>query len=148
VVCGAVDQCHDAGTCDPGSGLCSNPPKPDGTACSDGDVCTEDACLAGVCAGANTPVPVVNDSVMVSADGTDAEVDWTDSPVAFNVYRGSLSGEGWSYNQTCFAPMVSAPVTDGDVPPPGTAAYYLVPRRTACGESSLGDARPNPSPCP
>jgi hypothetical protein len=85
---------------------------------------------------------------MVSTNGTDTDVSWTDSPGAFNVYRGSLGGEAWSYNQTCFAPMVSGPVLDVDVPPEGTAAYYLVTRQTECGESSLGEARPNPSPCP
>ena len=37
VVCTALDQCHDAGVCDPGTGLCSDPVKTDGAACSDGD---------------------------------------------------------------------------------------------------------------
>src|SRR5205814_10276740 len=41
VVCTAQDQCHDAGTCDPASGQCSNPAKPDGAACNDGDTCTQ-----------------------------------------------------------------------------------------------------------
>lgn len=148
VVCGALDQCHDAGACDSGSGICSNPPKPDGTACDDGNACTADTCLAGACAGTSIPVSVVNDSVRVSATGTDAEVSWTDAPGSFNVYRGSLSGAGWSYNQTCFAPMVLGPVPDTDVPLTGTAAYYLITRETACGESSLGEARPNPNTCP
>jgi hypothetical protein len=50
VVCTASDQCHRAGTCDPATGLCSNPPKPNGTACDDGDACTTgDTCHAGVC---------------------------------------------------------------------------------------------------
>jgi hypothetical protein len=101
---------------------------------------------AGACTGA-TPV-VVNDSVRVSRAGTDAEVSWTDFPGLFNVYRGSRSGAAWSYNHTCFAPMVSGPATDTDVPPLGTAAYYIITRVTACGESALGDGRPNPSPCP
>ena len=37
VVCAALDQCHDAGVCDPASGTCSNPSKADGSACSDGN---------------------------------------------------------------------------------------------------------------
>jgi hypothetical protein len=50
VVCAPLDACHVAGTCDPLTGLCSNPPAPDGTACTDGNACTTgDACLAGVC---------------------------------------------------------------------------------------------------
>jgi hypothetical protein len=57
VTCAAADQCHAAGTCNPASGVCSNPAKPDGAACNDGNGCTQtDACQAGVCTGAN---PVV-----------------------------------------------------------------------------------------
>src|SRR5262249_42006364 len=53
-VCSALDQCHDAGTCDPASGTCSNPAKPNGSACTDGDACTQiDTCQAGACVGAN-----------------------------------------------------------------------------------------------
>jgi len=51
VVCAASDQCHNTGTCDPATGVCSNPAKADGTACNDGNVCTSnDVCAAGVCA--------------------------------------------------------------------------------------------------
>jgi hypothetical protein len=50
VVCTAADSCHAAGTCDPGTGKCSNPAAPDGTTCSDGNACTLfDSCQAGVC---------------------------------------------------------------------------------------------------
>ncbi len=44
VVCTAIDQCHSAGTCDTGSGICSNPAITDGSACNDGNVCTVDGC--------------------------------------------------------------------------------------------------------
>ncbi|HEY7035087.1 MAG TPA: hypothetical protein VH482_27350 [Thermomicrobiales bacterium] len=54
VVCAASDQCHVAGTCDPATGQCSNPAKPDGTACNDGNACTQtDTCQSGVCVGGN-----------------------------------------------------------------------------------------------
>jgi hypothetical protein len=57
VVCGASDQCHDVGTCDPGTGACSDPPKNDGVGCSDGDKCTQtDTCQAGKCTGGNAVV--------------------------------------------------------------------------------------------
>jgi FG-GAP repeat protein len=56
-ICTALDACHDAGTCDPSTGVCSDPPSPDGTACDDADICTEgDACGAGSCM-AGTPCP-------------------------------------------------------------------------------------------
>ena len=54
VTCAAVDQCHTAGTCDPATGQCSNPAKPDGTTCDDGNACTQtDACQVGVCSGSH-----------------------------------------------------------------------------------------------
>jgi len=52
VVCAASDQCHDVGTCNTGTGACSNPAKPDGSACSDSNACTTDSCQAGACVGA------------------------------------------------------------------------------------------------
>lgn len=53
ISCTASDQCHQAGTCDPASGVCSNPSKTDGTACNDGKACTSaDQCKGGVCGGA------------------------------------------------------------------------------------------------
>jgi hypothetical protein len=62
VVCSASDQCHTAGTCDPASGVCSNPAKGNGTACSDGNACTTtDTCQAGTCAGSNAVVCSASD---------------------------------------------------------------------------------------
>lgn len=57
VVCTALDSCHDVGVCDPGTGLCSNPVKPDNTSCdADGTACTQnDTCQAGSCT-AGAPV--------------------------------------------------------------------------------------------
>jgi hypothetical protein len=42
-VCTPSDQCHDVGTCDPATGVCSNPAKQDGAPCAGG------ICQAGVC---------------------------------------------------------------------------------------------------
>ncbi len=43
VTCAAIDECHQAGTCDPASG-CSNPLQPDDTPCGGNGVCTSGAC--------------------------------------------------------------------------------------------------------
>lgn len=52
VVCAPLDACHTAGTCDPSTGQCSHPVAPNGTACNDGDACTQpDTCQDGICAG-------------------------------------------------------------------------------------------------
>jgi RHS repeat-associated core domain len=57
VTCPAPEPCKLAATCDASSGACVYLPKPDGTACNDGNPCTQtDTCLAGACVGAN---PVV-----------------------------------------------------------------------------------------
>ncbi|MFO0747628.1 MAG: hypothetical protein U1F43_18460, partial [Myxococcota bacterium] len=51
--CTALDQCHDVGTCNPQSGVCSNPAKPDGASCDDHSACSaDDQCQAGACRGA------------------------------------------------------------------------------------------------
>jgi hypothetical protein len=56
VTCVAQDQCHDVGLCDPMTGACSNPEKPDGALCDDADDCTiMDACQSGACAGSLAP---------------------------------------------------------------------------------------------
>jgi hypothetical protein len=63
VICAPIDACHDAGICDPGTGACSNPNKPDGTSCNDGSACTPtDACQSGACVGQNPVVCAPLDS--------------------------------------------------------------------------------------
>src|SRR5262249_14961607 len=58
-VCRAIDQCHNAGTCNPTTGVCSNPAKPNGTSCSDSNACTTvDTCQAGTCVGTSPVVCV------------------------------------------------------------------------------------------
>lgn len=58
VVCTPLDQCHYAGTCDPNTGVCTNPAKPDDTLCDlDGLFCTADTCQSGACTGGVDPCP-------------------------------------------------------------------------------------------
>ena len=52
LVCEALDDCHLPGSCDPATGLCSDPLASDGVTCSDDDLCTQgDECAAGSCVG-------------------------------------------------------------------------------------------------
>jgi hypothetical protein len=68
-ICTPSDQCHDAGICDPKTGICSNPDKTDGSACSDGDACTQtDSCKAGVCTGGNPVVCTAKDDCHVTGE--------------------------------------------------------------------------------
>ena len=47
--CPPPDACHLAGVCQPASGVCTYANKANGMACTDGNVCTSDACQQGVC---------------------------------------------------------------------------------------------------
>jgi hypothetical protein len=63
IVCTATDPCRDAGTCNPATGTCSQPAKPNGSACDDRNACTQvDACQSGTCRGGS--------AVICSASGT------------------------------------------------------------------------------
>ncbi|NQY91832.1 MAG: hypothetical protein HRT46_09255, partial [Deltaproteobacteria bacterium] len=62
VTCSASDQCHGVGTCDPGTGLCSDPALANGTACDDSNACSQtDTCQAGTCTGSNPVVCSASD---------------------------------------------------------------------------------------
>lgn len=64
--CAALDDCHAAGSCDPSTGDCTNPAKPDGSQCNDNSVCTTvDTCTGGKCGG---PAPSCDDGVACSVD--------------------------------------------------------------------------------
>jgi hypothetical protein len=58
VVCDAPRACRLAGTCDPATGLCDNPPAPDGTECETDDPCsTGGRCVDGECVGTEKTCP-------------------------------------------------------------------------------------------
>ncbi len=84
VVCTAQSQCHDAGTCDPQTGVCSNAAKPDGTSCSDGNACNgAETCLAAACA-AGTP-PDCDDANTCTVDSCDQVTGCTHANAADGV---------------------------------------------------------------
>lgn len=87
--CAALDQCHLAGACDPATGLCSNPIKPNGTACNDGNDCTQtDTCQNGVCTGGNP----VQCAALGPCQASVACEPTTGACVAQNKPDGSLCG--------------------------------------------------------
>lgn len=54
--CEALDNCHNAGVCNPQTGLCSNPAKENGSACGNGNACDgSEVCQEGQCQS-GTPV--------------------------------------------------------------------------------------------
>jgi len=83
VVCQASDQCHSAGVCNTATGACSNPQQVDGTACSDGNGCTQtDACQAGVCTGSNPVACTASDACHVAGTCVPATGACTSPPAA------------------------------------------------------------------
>ena len=107
VVCSAQEQCHVAGTCDPATATCSNPPAPDGTPCDDGDACTvRDTCAGGSCVGepagpcpANTVAVVEADSFVDAATparnfGATTRLEVDASPRKQTFFRIRVSGVG------------------------------------------------------
>lgn len=66
-VCNALGMRHDAGTCDPVTGVCSNPAKSDGSTCDDSNGCTlNDQCQSGVCVGSAKTCATTDDTCFFS----------------------------------------------------------------------------------
>ena len=112
VICTASDQCHVAGTCNPATGVCSNPNAPNGTACSDSNACTQtDTCQTGTCTGANPIVCMATDQCHVAgvcnpANGICSNPNAPDGTVC-------TDGNACTQTDTCQAGMCagSNPVT-------------------------------------
>lgn len=91
VTCTALDQCHDVGTCNPQTGVCSNPVKPNGAVCDDSTACTQgDVCVGGVCGGApySCPPPQAPDDCHVgvcTGDGSCAVANAPDGQVCCGI---------------------------------------------------------------
>jgi hypothetical protein len=111
VVCTAQDQCHEAGVCDPATGVCSNPHKADGTTCNDGNACTRtDACQAGVCKGGNAVVCTAQDQCRAAGTCDPATGTCSNPP---RTGARCDDGNACSYEDTCSAEgaCVGKPIT-------------------------------------
>ena len=142
VVCSASDQCHAVGTCNPASGVCSNPTRADGTACTDGNACTVgDNCVAGICSGSPIAAPPETQSVAVAADK--ATYSWLPAASAtqYDVVRGSVSalpvGPGGG-DEVCFDNLPVTTLVDATVPATGAGFWYLSRGQNSCGAGTFG----------
>jgi hypothetical protein len=152
VVCAASDSCHDPGTCNPATGICSDLPKPDGAPCDDGGACTmSDTCQSGACiAGPPLPPPDEVSNVLFDADGFTLTWDLLPGalPIVYDVSRGLQSqppvGGG---EATCVQSGITTPSTmDAANPAEGEAWWYLVRGRDACGTGTWGWAASEGTP--
>jgi hypothetical protein len=115
VVCTPLDQCHEAGTCDTGTGLCSNPPSLNTKPCDDSDACTQtDLCDgAGACVGGNPVVCTPLDDCHV-AGTCDTGTGLCSDPAASDG-TGCDDGNTCTLTDTCFGgSCVGDPMTCGD----------------------------------
>lgn len=117
VTCMAQDQCHVAGTCSPASG-CSNPAKPNGTGCNDGNLCTtSDSCQHGVCHGISivcSPLDLCHSPGVCSpATGTCSNPLKPDGAVCQDACTEGVCVSGAS-NGVCFEGVLCHPGSPGD----------------------------------
>ena len=146
VVCAPIDSCHDAGSCDSGTGSCSAPAKPDGTPCDDANACTfADQCSAGVCAGTGPLLPDdVGDGVTVSQANGVTTISWTPAPnsASSSVLRGLVGqlpvGPGGGDELCLDSGNVSGTTTDAQDPDADQGFWYLVRGINACGVGTYG----------
>src|SRR5205823_4517135 len=97
VVRTASDQCHVAGTCNTATGQCSNPSASNGTACNDGNACTQtDTCQSGTCTGSSPVVCTASDQCHV-AGTCNAATGQCPNPNASN---GTACNDGNACTQT------------------------------------------------
>ncbi|MBP7126341.1 S8 family serine peptidase [Myxococcota bacterium] len=121
VTCVAQDACHQAGSCDPATGQCSQPPVEDGTPClSDQNECTLDQCRGGVC----EHVPV-EDQTACASDGLSCTSD--------RCFQGA-----------CVHPVTSGCLIEGTCHPadaqnPGNPCQICQPGKTAVAWTSKED---------
>ena len=154
VVCAASDNCHLAGTCDTGTGGCSNPVRVDGSACDDANACTvNDACTGGVCAGVGIQAPgEVDNGLQVAMDNGVAAISWNPASgsTTSTLLRGLVNalpvGPGGG-EEICLENRIAGTLaTDAETPAPGDTFWYLVQGANDCGRGSYGFQEQNGTP--
>jgi hypothetical protein len=142
VSCSPSDQCHVAGVCNPGTGVCSNPAAPNGTACSDGNPCTVgDVCVGGVCGGATVAAPAETQNLAVAADKSTYSWSPVSDATAYDVVRGDVAGlpvGSSAGGEACFNELSAPAFVDTATPALRAGFWYLSRARNPCGHGPLG----------
>ena len=126
ITCFAVDQCHNAGTCNPATGTCSNPEKPDFTPCDDSNSCSlSDRCVNGTCTPNSTVVcPFFNECNGVGiCDPTDGTCSRPCQPCDNQI--------------TCNTPPPCFAASGTCNPSTGISVYVPLPDGSSCSDDDL-----------
>jgi hypothetical protein len=137
------------GVCDAGTGVCSNPAKPNGAACSDGNTCTSgDSCQSGACVG-GAPVPAPG-TIAGLGFTTVSDLSWAavSGATGYDVVRGTLStlrASGYSAaTDACLGRHIAdTTVSDSHVSAVGDADWYLIRAYSPCGTGTYDDGAPS-----
>ena len=152
VICTAADACHNPGTCDAATGLCgAGGEVPNGTSCSDGDICTQqDACQAGVCLG-GPPSDLDGDGHVDALCGGNDCIDanpfvWLGPFEVTNlsVNPGSSTSVTWDDQNVSAGPGTTFKLASGrtaDLQGPGFSRSECL---LSAGGNAYTDARPDP----
>ena len=143
IACTASDQCHVPGICNPVTGVCSNPPAPNGTACSDGNPCTlGEVCIGGICGGSIViAVPAETQNLAFAANKS--TVSWSAAldATSYDVVRGdtaALPVGASDGSEACFHDLSEPQFVDTTIPALRAAFWYLSLARNPCGPGPLG----------
>src|SRR5204862_517374 len=145
-------QCHAAGTCNPSTGVCSNPAKPDGASCNDAAACTtSDACHAGTCSG--TPVVCAASDSCHPAGTCDPSIGGCTNPVKADG-AACDDGNATTSGDTCLAGTCHGVAGTGDGDQDGVpddqdnCPEVYNPDQKDADHDGIGDACECTSPAP
>jgi len=143
IPCVPIDSCHEAGVCNPASGICTSPMVD----CNDSDACTSESCSPSLgcqytCIGGGGCVPGPVPTVAFDTDKITLTWDHANGGTSsdHDVARGKAEAiPDWSVGATCVASRLAATsLVDGVLPVPGGAFWYDVRGHHACGAGPWG----------
>ena len=150
VTCAPADNCHEASTCNPGTGFCDSLPKPEGTICSDGNACTmADTCIQGSCVG-GPPTDLDGDGrIDAACAGTDCNdtnpLVWAPPVEVTGLEFSSSSDLSWTGQAALTGPETTFDTASGYF----SAAHGFSLAPSACLQAGGGvgysDTRPDPA---
>jgi MYXO-CTERM domain-containing protein len=134
--CPPFDECHGAGTCDPGTGQCTDPQLNDGTACENTGTCMTGRCMGGTPtasggAGGTAGTGTGGSSAGEAGDGSGAvsgEGGGSSGGASGRGGTNSSGGSGGKFSGPTFArdPGGCSCEVPGGVPTPGGALGVLI----------------------